>query len=121
MGACQSSMREHRLRGPVVEGGTKDGQGDEECEGILRRAYTASANHSIHFTVVGSGNQHRRADDSTSYRLDPFLIRYSRPIRMFRPGGGPECDRKVWFDIREVLPGALRMCIINGCPSSDRK
>ena len=37
------------------------------------------------FTVVGSGNQHRRADESTSGRLDLLVIRDSRPIWMLRP------------------------------------
>lgn len=55
MGACQSSMRERRRRGRVVEGGTKHGQGDEESEGILRRAYTASANQSIRSLLSALG------------------------------------------------------------------
>ena len=38
-----------------MEGGTKHGQGDEESEGILRRAYTASANQSIRSLLSALG------------------------------------------------------------------
>ena len=38
-----------------MQGGTKDGQGDEESEGILKRAYAASANHSIHSLLSALG------------------------------------------------------------------